>query len=124
MPSRPMRPCRHPACAGLTTDTSGYCDEHQQYGKIVKKQSRTFKGTIPFYGTVAWQRFRDWYKSKHPLCEDCLEHDKLVPVYCVDHIKEIKDGGARLDEQNARSLCRSCHGIKTAEAKRKRGRAG
>ena len=37
----------------------------------------------------------------------------------VDHIIELKDGGDRLSEENAQSLCWKCHGIKTAENKRR-----
>ena len=38
----------------------------------------------------------------------------------ADHITELKDGGAPLDLRNGQALCGSCHGIKTAAAKRER----
>jgi 5-methylcytosine-specific restriction endonuclease McrA len=38
----------------------------------------------------------------------------------VDHIIELKDGGAPLSEDNAMSLCARCHNQKTADEKRKR----
>jgi 5-methylcytosine-specific restriction enzyme A len=37
----------------------------------------------------------------------------------VDHVKAIKDGGARLDWSNLQSLCTACHNRKTAEDARK-----
>jgi len=39
----------------------------------------------------------------------------------VDHIIELKDGGAPLDERNVQALCRTCHGKKTSIEKQKRG---
>jgi len=38
----------------------------------------------------------------------------------VDHIVEIKDGGALTSEENAESMCWKCHGIKTANVKNHR----
>ena len=38
----------------------------------------------------------------------------------ADHIIELKDGGAPLDLRNGQALCGSCHGIKTARARRER----
>lgn len=44
----------------------------------------------------------------------------MTPAAMVDHIKEIKDGGARLDESNVMAMCWKCHGIKTATEKNRR----
>jgi 5-methylcytosine-specific restriction endonuclease McrA len=38
----------------------------------------------------------------------------------VDHIIEIKDGGALTSEDNAQALCWKCHGLKTAAERAKR----
>ena len=118
MPTAPMKPCSRPGCGGLTAGR--YCDDHQGYGRQKKAAGSRGKKTQPIYGTAAWQRFRDWYKSENPLCEDCLEMGRTVPVYCVDHIIELRDGGEALSKDNARSLCRRCHARKTAAEKRKR----
>ena len=37
-----------------------------------------------------------------------------------DHIVEVKDGGAVLDERNVELLCQACHNRKTADAKARR----
>ncbi len=124
MPQRPLRPCKRPGCPAVTRNKDGYCDEHKQYAVSKKKQYRRGKKTLHFYGTARWQRCRNWYKKRHPLCEDCLERGKFVPVYCVDHIIEIKDGGAELEEDNLRSLCRRCHSVKTADVARERNKTG
>lgn len=39
----------------------------------------------------------------------------------VDHVVELKDGGAELSPDNSMSLCRSCHNKKTAREKKRRG---
>ncbi len=39
----------------------------------------------------------------------------------VDHIQELKDGGAEVDPENAQTLCNRCHQKKTRAEKRKRG---
>lgn len=39
------------------------------------------------------------------------------PMLVVDHIKEIKDGGAKLDQDNLQVLCARCHAKKTYRAR-------
>src|SRR5690606_38340289 len=56
-----------------------------------------------------WQKVRARFIRQNPICVECgrlAEH--------VDHIVPISQGGARLDERNLQSLCRSCHSKKTA----------
>jgi len=50
----------------------------------------------------------------------CQADGRLEPAVMVDHVVEIKDGGALTDEGNAQSLCRLCHQRKTADEKQKR----
>jgi len=38
----------------------------------------------------------------------------------VDHVVELKDGGAPTAEDNAQALCFKCHAIKTANMKKNR----
>ena len=47
-------------------------------------------------------------------CEACGAEGKRI---YGDHIVELKDGGAELDEANIRLLCAPCHGQKTARAR-------
>ena len=60
-----------------------------------------------------WRKVRIQYLAEHPLCEDCLEHDKTTPAFDVDHKTPLAQGGERLDLRNLRSLCRRCHNKKT-----------
>lgn len=74
------------------------------------------------YRSKAWVQLRRSYRAAHPLCEECLKHGVMRPMAVVDHITELKDGGALLDVNNLQSLCMACHNRKT-EAQRKLRRA-
>jgi 5-methylcytosine-specific restriction protein A len=50
-------------------------------------------------------------------CEDCGRTGCRI---FGDHVIELNDGGEPFDEDNVRLRCGSCHGIKTAAAKRAR----
>ena len=79
------------------------------------------KETDPFYLSVRWRRFRAWYLSNHPLCQQC-EHEGRGAVLAkmVDHIVEINDNGALTTEENAMSMCFHCHNVKTASERNRR----
>jgi len=64
------------------------------------------------YGT-AWQRLRLWVLKREPLCRECRKAGKLTPATDVDHITSRAKGGTD-DPENLRSLCESCHSVKTA----------
>lgn len=105
------RYCASFPCPNLAVN-GAYCQEHQP--------AKAPKETDPFYLSVAWRRFRAWYLGKHLLCEQCEREGRLTTADMVDHIIELKDGGARLAEENAMALCWKCHGIKTAMTKNHR----
>jgi 5-methylcytosine-specific restriction protein A len=66
------------------------------------------------YG-AAWQRARDGYLAKHPLCAACAGHGKTTPANVVDHIKPHKGDRALFwDSTNWQPLCKQCHDVKTA----------
>ncbi len=94
-------------CSNMAEAGSSYCQEH--------RPARAPKETDPFYLSVQWRRFREWYIGKHPLCEQCGR-----PADMVDHITEIQDGGALTSEDNAMSMCWKCHALKTAQKKNHR----
>lgn len=69
-----------------------------------------------FYGSLAWKRLRESYFSRHPLCMECLNHDRVTPAEDVHHIRpwssgsdEIEKWALLLDENNLISLCSKCH---------------
>jgi 5-methylcytosine-specific restriction protein A len=103
-----LKYCAAFPCPNLAVD-GAYCGEH--------RPARTPKQADFFYLTPQWRRFRDWYIGKHPLCELCEREGRLTPTDMVDHIVELKDGGALTTEKNAMAMCWKCHGIKTASNK-------
>lgn len=109
--NKARRYCKAYPCSNIATN-GAYCQEH--------KPAKAPKETHQFYLSPAWRRFRNWYLSKHPLCEQCEAEGRLTLAAMVDHILEIKDGGALTDEGNAMSLCWKCHGIKTADERSRR----
>jgi len=111
MPNKPNKYCAAYPCPNLAIN-GAYCVEH--------RPAAAQKETHPFYLSVQWRRFRDWYLGKHPLCEQCEREGRLTPAQMVDHVIEIKDGGALTDESNAMSLCWKCHALKTADERSKR----
>ena len=60
-----------------------------------------------------WRKARRAYLEEHPLCEECLDNDRITPARDIDHVIPLSEGGARLDCSNFRALCRRCHNRKT-----------
>ena len=71
-----------------------------------------------FYGTAEWQRTREAVITERGRrCEDC----GATPVRLfVDHIRELRDGGAPHDPRNLRVRCGACHAAKTAAVRTER----
>jgi len=73
-----------------------------------------------FYSSPAWIALRDRVRleaggrCQAPGC-GCAERRMFV-----DHIVELKDGGAPLDRTNVRLLCASHHSLKTVAERAKR----
>lgn len=82
------------------------------------------KRADPFYLSPEWRHLaafvlqRDGGRCAVPGCETA---DLRV---AVDHIIEIRDGGAPLDPQNLRLLCQPHHNAKTAANAARRTRGG
>ncbi len=83
----------------------------RQYDKNYRNQEND-----TFYHSREWKRVRGLQLSKYPLCAMCSH-----PANIVDHIVEIKDGGAKLSLSNLQSLCTACHNQKTSDQKQQRG---
>lgn len=64
--------------------------------------------------SAGWQRFRDWYKARHPLCSDPFGRHEAdgVAVGAVDvhHVIPLaKSPDLAFVESNVASLCVACH---------------
>ena len=73
------------------------------------------RGTAAERGYGAeWQRLRKRILRRDKwLCVACRDRGVMTAANNVDHIKPRAEGGID-DEANLRSLCRSCHELKTA----------
>ena len=68
------------------------------------------------YNSQAWQKLRNAYLLQHPLCEMCLDEDRVTAAEEVHHIKPILTGKDEYEMQtialnpdNLKSLCSKCH---------------
>jgi len=129
MTAAPKRFCLYPGCPVLVT--GGYCDAHrtrQRYckqsgcGQIVidgnwcadhqpqrRHDDRRGPASSRGYGQ-GWPEVRAAYLAKYPLCGRCQARGRTRAADMVHHIIAIRDGGARLDNDNLLSLCWHCHG--------------
>ena len=109
----PPKACFHPGCPNITHGT--YCTTHSKEHDTVYRRQR---GTSNKRGyTYRWQKEREAYLIRNPLCENCLnKHDVIRAATEVDHIIPHK-GDMRLfwDTDNWQGLCKSCHSKKTAK---------
>ena len=86
-----------------------------------RRPSEQHRGTSAERGyDAAWRRVRDKRRLLNPFCQDCEERGRIECMEIVDHVIPVDvDPTLRLELDNTRSLCRSCHAIKTnADAKR------
>jgi hypothetical protein len=86
---------------------------------VPMRVARAPKQALPFYQSAEWKALvsarkgdRDWHAAR--------ARGKPGERLILDHIHEIRDGGARLDPKNTQWLTMSEHQAKTAKAKRAR----
>ena len=127
MPNKMLKQCRAPGCGGLTRER--YCEKHIHLD--AKRRSETAKHynansrdptAQKFYDSPGWRKVRQLKMNRSPFCEICSAKNRFSCAEIVDHIIEIRDGGAPLDLENLQSLCRACHNQKTAKARLERKR--
>jgi 5-methylcytosine-specific restriction protein A len=108
MPSLGRRQCSAQPCPNFATyrGRCGACSAAAERSRGTTKQ----RGYAD-----AWPAARLAYFRAHPLCEDCVEKGYFDQASREVHHKiALRDGGARLDPENFRALCKSCHQKRTA----------
>ena len=85
-----------------------------------RKRNRTDKEKlrVKLYNNSKWKKLRLGYLISHPLCEKCLENDKVTSATDVHHINSPFDEGLTEEERlgrlcdpnNLMALCKECHG--------------
>lgn len=104
MPSKPLKPCRHPRCPNLTSGR--YCSEHTKEYQRPSANERGYNNR--------WQKRSKLFLKSHPLCEGCLKKNKLTPSVVVDHIVPHHGNPVLMwSESNWQPLCKRCHDTKT-----------
>ena len=123
MPTKPLRPCRHPGCPALVKAGDLYCPEHLSLHPLPHPKSRTPRPSSASRGYgYKWRQVRKAYLNKHPLCVRCLAQGKFVTATVVDHIIPHRGNPDLLwNEANYQALCKPCHDRKTWTEDRKRG---
>ena len=106
MAARSLHFCNQAGCNILTS--TPYCPAHTQ-----PRAARTdYRGRSDERGYDSrWQRVRERFLMRHPLCSRCQEQGRIVMASVAHHVVPINDGGPRLDQANLRALCRDCHEI-------------
>jgi len=118
MPYRAKKACFYPGCAELVEPGDTYCKKHK---KQYFRQDRRKRGSPASRGyNYRWQKVKDLYLKKHPLCAQCLTEGKTVPAEVVDHsIPHRGDYNLFWDESNWQSLCTLHHNRKIGKEKNK-----
>ena len=67
-----------------------------------------------FRDSARWQRFRAWFRRRHPLCCDPFRHHAedgvVVATAHVHHIVSLtSDEGMACTESNCAPVCTQCH---------------
>lgn len=83
--------------------------------KLAPKLSQPQKQADPFYLSPEWRQARAMCLIRFG--NQCAKCGRTNTRMFVDHITELKDGGAALDQENLEPLCGSCHTAKTAKVR-------
>lgn len=75
----------------------------------------------PFYSSAPWLALRD--RVRREAQGRCQRPGCNRRGFIVDHIVEIRDGGAKLERGNVWLMCSSCHATKTGRERAARMRA-
>jgi 5-methylcytosine-specific restriction endonuclease McrA len=112
MPNAPPRAC--PRCGALVAG-GGRCPR-------CARQADHARGTAQQRGyDAAWARYSKAWLARFPWCgmrqngqlfaehSQCVQLGLRTQATVTDHIKAMKDGGAKFDPANHQSLCGNCN---------------
>ena len=116
-PTMPPTRCTYPGCSRLTPSGASRCPSHAT--RTPSAHTRWLQAHPS--DQAPWVSLRTRVLLRYPSCQwpGCS-----APSTEVDHITEVADGGAFLDEGNVQALCHEHHERKTAiaaAARRARG---
>lgn len=74
---------------------------------------------IKIYASTRWKKLSAFYRYQHPLCEDCLDNDKVKPAEDIHHLisfMSTDDPNQReflaYSFSNLKALCKECHQLR------------
>lgn len=91
-------------CGAKISRSLTRCPECEKATQKDYNDNRRDKDAAAFYNSKEWRSVRKLVLDRNPLCCMC---DR--PADVVDHIVEIRDGGAKLDLDNLRPMCHYHH---------------
>lgn len=113
MPRKIKQACRKQGCPRVTTDKSGYCNDHKASDAGWAKHNNGKTSTQRGYGW-SWRKLRVKVLERDDyLCRHCLSEGRAVAGNQVDHITPKSRGGSD-DMTNLQTLCSAHHNKKTA----------
>lgn len=75
------------------------------------------KRTESIYGSAQWKAVRaQLLAERGSICQQCGRHGRVI----LDHVHELRDGGAPFDPANLIFLCDEHHGAKTLRERARR----
>lgn len=84
--------------------------------KTIRPEGRQ-SGDVKFYNSSQWRRLTKYMSKVQPFCKMCEKNGIYTPGDVTDHIKPIKQGGAKYDLENLQRLCLKCHAKKSGTEK-------
>jgi 5-methylcytosine-specific restriction enzyme A len=111
--SQPLHPCPHPHCGTLTR--APLCPTHRRARDQLRPSARVRGYDATWAATSrAWLSRFPWCGQRqdgqqHLENSRCAQRGQFVRATVTDHIRSLKDGGARLDPANLQSLCHACN---------------
>ena len=115
------KPCKNPACPGLTTNKNGYCDlcqykvKHREKAVRQEYNTRRDPATKKWLNSARYKHARLHFMSHNPLCNICSTPQRPVVSTVLEH-KIPHCGGYELfwDVTNWQMTCKRCADQKTA----------
>lgn len=107
---KPLRPCKHPGCPVLTSDT--WCPAHRPKQRRAESADWHSWYTDPRYG---WAARRREQLVREPWCRECLKRGQRVRAEDVDHVIPHRGNLDLFLHGELQSLCHSCHSRKTMQ---------
>lgn len=117
--------CGKPGCCRAIDYGTRYCEYHAKTepSKQAQQERSRHRSSEPtpakreaarLYGTKRWQEMRLAQLQAEPLCERCIDKDRVTAATVVDHIDRHGNDERRFyDRGNLQSLCKRCHDKKT-----------